>query len=386
MPGPAALAVPGAMLAMKRLAFQASAYYSPEIATAVTSATLVAMFAKWIWKWIPSWIKEDISFQTIFWFNYKSSANANSADNRTTKEEENREELTHLASVLQSFHRMTQSMEELYQIPQLHAAILAYIKWSRQMKELQLVLQEEEEKMTTRTLTRDYGYETAGHPLSLKEHVQTPEHQQALEFATWAYHRDSATTTTTTTATTDTKKRSTNTSKLTSILQERDYELVYHDDQSTRPGHVAFYVAVSGIHRQVIIGIRGTSTLEDLVTDCCGHAAPLRHEDDDEERGRIEVEAERPHEVRLLSSQRSSRLSEISLEEKTIYEEQDDEVEIISGHERIRVEDDDSQGDNHIRCHEGILLSAQRMVKKIRPVIQDWAIDAGYQVLLCGHR
>ena len=89
MPAPAALAVPTAMVALKRLAMQASAYmYSSEVATAVTSATCAAMVAQWIWKTIPVWIKEDISFRTLFLLNYDNN-----------DEEEKREELSHLASV-----------------------------------------------------------------------------------------------------------------------------------------------------------------------------------------------------------------------------------------------------------------------------------------------
>ncbi len=334
MPGPAALAVPSAMLAMKRLALQASAYYSPELATAVTSATCAAMLAKWIWKWIPGWIKEDISFRTLFLLNYN---------------EDDREELSHLASVLRSMHRMTSSMEELYEIPQLYAAILAYMQWSGQMKRLQL-----ENLIVEKTLQRDYGYDTAGQSMSLED-VRTPEHQEALEFATWAYHRDA--------------------SKLSRILQERDFEVVLHD-QSTRPGYVAFYVAVSGIRHEIRIGVRGTSTLEDIVTDCCGRAVPFRHDDDKDERGRIEVEAQKSLQIRLsqMEAIHNSDHSEHS------------EVEVISGHERISIESDDSQGDNHIRCHEGILISAQRMCKKLRPIIRTWAVDAGYRVILCGHR
>ena len=38
------------------------------------------------------------------------------------------------------------------------------------------------------------------------------------------------------------------------------------------PGRVGYYVAVSHIERTVLIGMKGTSTFEDLLTDCCGRA------------------------------------------------------------------------------------------------------------------
>ena len=352
MPAPAALAVPTAMVALKRLAMQVSAaMYSPEVATAVTSATCAALVAQWIWKIIPIWIKEDISFRTLFLLNYD--------------EEERREELSHLASVLKSLHRMTSSMEELYEIPQLHAAILAYMQWSGQMKQLQL----ENSISIDKTLHRDYGYHSAGQPIPLDQ-VRSAVHQEALEFATWAYHRDAT--------------------KLTKLLQERDYQVVLFD-QSTRPGYVSFYAAVSGITREIRIGVRGTSTLEDLVTDCCGHAVPFRHEDDTDERGRIEVEARRIlPEVELAPTMdpneedhdEAATGSDCSNSRSNSQRE----TEVVFDFQSICVEDDDSQGDNHIRCHEGILLSAQRMCKKLRPIIQTWAVDAGYRVVLCGHR
>lgn len=346
MPAPAALAVPTAMVALKRLAMQASMYYSPEVATAVTSATCAAMVAKWIWKTLPVWIKEDISFRTLFLLNYD--------------EEERREELSHLASVLKSLHRMTSSMEELYEIPQLHAAILAYMQWSGQIKQMQL----EKSISIDKTLHRDYGYHSAGQSISLDQ-VRSVEHQQALEFATWAYHRDAT--------------------KLTRLLQERDYQVVIHD-QSTRPGYVSFYAAISGITREIRIGVRGTSTLEDLVTDCCGQAVPFRHDDDKDERGRIEVEASRIlSELDIVSSMDNNEDDKADVGSDCSSDKSQHEAEVMFDFKSIRVEDDDSQGDNHIRCHEGILLSAQRMCKKLRPIIQTWAVDAGYRVVFCGH-
>eukprot|EP00581_Thalassiosira_minuscula_P016107 CAMPEP_0183728122 /NCGR_PEP_ID=MMETSP0737-20130205/27160_1 /TAXON_ID=385413 /ORGANISM="Thalassiosira miniscula, Strain CCMP1093" /LENGTH=97 /DNA_ID=CAMNT_0025959959 /DNA_START=44 /DNA_END=334 /DNA_ORIENTATION=+ len=36
------------------------------------------------------------------------------------------------------------------------------------------------------------------------------------------------------------------------------------------PGRVGYFVAVSHTHQTLLIGIKGTSTLEELLTDCCG--------------------------------------------------------------------------------------------------------------------
>lgn len=345
MPGPAVFAVPASVLALKRLALQASVYYTPEVASATTMAAIATVLAKFIWRYIPEWIKQDISFRTLFLSKHRNG------------DDETREELTHLSSIIQSVHRFTKSMEEGVHVPQLHAAVLAYIQWSRQMKQEQLVAE---------VVPRDLGYETAGHSVDLKQTLRTQQHQDSLEFATLAYHGDSE--------------------KLRRNLQSRDYELVIHD-ASDRPGFVAFYVAVSGVHKQVVVGVRGTSSLEDLVTDCCGHAVPLKHYDPSyEERGSIEVEAEKPHEIRL-SKNWSGEDAPPAIEVDHFFFEDEgrhfDQVEIVSGHERIHVEHED--GDYHVRCHEGILFSSQRLCRRVQALIKTWAVDAGYQVVICGH-
>ena len=383
MPGPAAVfAVPAGLMAMKRFALQVSAYYcTPEVASAATVATLTTLVAKYIWAHIPEWIKQDISFRTIFWGNYKKSRknrkNNNRGDDDATVEKddndlETREELTHLSSILQSIHRYTKSMEEgAVEIPQFHAAVLAYIQWSRTMKHYQILQYSQQQiplQLTNHTMIpRDLGYETAGRVLDLEEEVRTIVHQEALEFATWAYHRD--------------------TNKLTRILHERNHKMMIHDS-SNRPGFVAFYVAISDVDdkKQIVIGIRGTSTLEDLVTDCCGHAVPLRHDDGKhEERGSIEVEAEKPHEIRLSRKRSGDSVGDNhddeESEDPTL--EYFDQVEIVSGHERILNKNDD--GDYHIRCHEGMLVSAQRLCRRIQSLVKNLAVDAEYQILLSGH-
>jgi hypothetical protein len=49
------------------------------------------------------------------------------------------------------------------------------------------------------------------------------------------------------------------------------YELLRHD-ATVVPGSVAHYVAVNRDTKQAVVGVKGTSSLEDLLTDCCGIA------------------------------------------------------------------------------------------------------------------
>ncbi len=146
-------------------------------------------------------------------------------------------------------------------------------------------------------------------------------------------------------------------------LNDEDYTILHHKLVDIRPGRVAHYVAVSPTQKQVVVGLRGTTTLGDLVTDCCGHAVPLVDDDTIGDKARVEIKAAVPNIVMAGS---------------------EDGTEIISGHERIVFEDHDDEGDNYIRCHEGILISARNVLEEIDSVLLP-LIECNYRIVLCGH-
>ena len=320
MPPPVALA--GAVVAAKQLAIYASAYLD---LTTITSATFGVLLAKLAWRRTPDWIKEDISFRSL------------------TKNKEvvsTAEELSNLGSVVDKLQELAKSAK-VNPVPQLHAAVLAFVQLSGQLK-----MKEKLREMCTgddTTLTRDYTFRSKGVPFPIEE-LQTEEFQQALAFATWAYYEDSEV--------------------LKSKLDGHNYSLLEHS-RSSRPGNVAYFVAVDPEQKQILIGVKGTSNLEEIVTACCGRAVPLYDIEEDGNKSRVEVTAASPHSVQ------SSLDGSI--------------VEVVSGHERILVEDHDDEGDNYIRCHEGILISARRMVDKIQPLIEDLIRECGYSLVFCGH-
>jgi hypothetical protein len=194
------------------------------------------------------------------------------------------------------------------------------------------------------TLTRDCTFRSRGVPFPIEE-LQTEEFQQALSFATWAYYEDSE--------------------FLKAKLDGYNYSLLEHS-RSSRPGNVAYFVAVDPEQKQILIGVKGTSNLEEIITDCCGRAVPLYDIIEEGNKRRVEVTAASPHS------------GHSSLEDGSI-------VEVVSGHERILVEDHDDEGDNYIRCHEGIMISARRMVDKIQPLVEDLIRECGYSLVFCGH-
>jgi hypothetical protein len=315
MPAPVAFAVPGAMAAAKHMALQASIYVD---VTTFTSATFAAILSQWLWKKLPFWIKEDISFRNLL----------------GNKDEVTREELSHLGSVVDKLQELARSAKDVdAAIPQLHAAVLAFIQLSGQIKLAQSKVEE--------PLTRDFMYKSSGKPFPMRR-LQSPEFQDTLNFATWAYYDDSQ--------------------LLQDKLDQFDYTLLSHN-LASRPGNVAYFLAVSPQQKQLLVGVRGTSTIEELITDCCGRAVPLE-EDSEDDAFRIEVQVAMPNSVHLA---------------------EDGEVEVISGHERIMLENHDDEGDNFVRCHEGILISSRKMVNKIEPLIVDLIQECGYSVMLCGH-
>lgn len=356
--------------------------------------------------------------------------------------------MSNLSSVLEKLQALIDSVQwggdNQPTMLQQHAALLAFVQLSAQIKReeqqekqptttaigeaLEKEAQEEEKKddHTPTTTNNDSGahtdetpptlawssrdslYETASPcnttllniPEEYYQFARNPEHssplrttlQQTLTFATWAYYDDEEI--------------------LSDKLSNEDFELLQHS-RATLPGHVAYYMAVSSISKkQLVVGLRGTSSLEDIVTDCCGRPVPIndRAYYYDHDRGskwnrsvndaqdtsvRIEVKAASP--LKLIDADDG--------DDNVVDDHQDREsgVEVISGHERIWVDTTIITGDSnhqaeaaaattvddphsHLpKCHEGIMLSAKRLVDKIQEQIEHWCVQRGYQLVLCGH-
>ena len=187
--GPAAiLAGPGAVAACKHLAYRAAT--SPS----VTSASLTAILFYYLFQKLPDWVKDDISFK----FFLKNT-------------DRSKEEFMGLFSVVEKLQKIASNIQELdTDIPQLHAALLAFIQLSGQnkLKQLKITITDDLEDQsacsssttsitatscrspTLPTITRDYLYESAGNALDLST-LRSSEIQNALKMATFAYYEDS---------------------------------------------------------------------------------------------------------------------------------------------------------------------------------------------------
>jgi hypothetical protein len=162
--------------------------------------------------------------------------------------------------------------------------------------------------------------------------------------------------------TTTTKKKSINNSK----KKKR---------QRKPPGRVGYYVAISHTKQQLIIGMKGTSTLEDLLTDCCGKAVRVDLDND-------------PH--RTLSSSEHNVLlfpssSVVTMTEKQSLVQSLPEIEPSLTMEDHGVEAETNRSHKLRGVHEGILHCARVLLAEISSLIEEYAINQEYDVICVGH-
>jgi hypothetical protein len=284
-----------------------------EVLPTISSASLAAVLARMAWNRVPDWIREDVTFR-----------------GQSLPDEVDKQETESLSSVLERLEALMATVSKKLEcpVPNLYAAILAYVQLCAQLKQIDPV-------------TRDDMYSDSGKPFDHNtDDFVTIKH--ALDFATWAYYLDNET-------------------YLRDELEGVGFKLV-QARVARRPGSVGHFVAVSHEKRTVVIGVKGTSSLEDLLTDCCGQPV-LYNLGGEEVTDRVEVRGKIDDEVHTLL---------------------DASVEVVSGHEIISI----LQGydeDLDARCHEGILISTKLLYEQVLPIVDDLIILGGYRLELTGH-
>lgn len=151
-----------------------------------------------------------------------------------------------------------------------------------------------------RAQARDAMYKSSGVPGTKTDLSGIDE---ALQYAALAYEDDKA--------------------QLRSQLETNGFKLLVHSPESNA-GSVGYYVALCPKRKLALVGVKGTSTLGDVVTDSCGRA--VTHE----------------------------------------------------------LEGDGFGGRTTIRCHEGIMLSAKALAENIEPFMQIFEA-LGYRTIIAGH-
>mmetsp|Transcript_33061 Transcript_33061/g.67473 ORF Transcript_33061/g.67473 Transcript_33061/m.67473 type:complete len:393 (-) Transcript_33061:332-1510(-) len=143
----------------------------------------------------------------------------------------------------------------------------------------------------------DYGDAT-------KEEMK--ELSELIDFADWAYEEDFMV--------------------LRDNLATKGYKLL-RQDLITEPGRVGHYIALDKKNRVALLGLKGTSTYNDMLTDLLGKS--------------VEHELEGPF--------------------------------------------DDEHDNKIINCHEGIYTAAMVLADDTEEIIEDLLLPRGYKLLICGH-
>jgi hypothetical protein len=323
---PPFLAGPIALAASKNTALHAATVSASTVtaydAGIASTALTTYMLARLAWITLPSWVKDDVSVK-----------NFSRSSGKSLQEVEH--EMATLSLVVNKLQLLLASGatklrdHEEQSASHLQASFLCYLQLAAQIRRLH-------------PHQRDRWYERSASPPSLvgcmsRFHLDPDDIRNAFDWSVLAYEAD--------------------TKRLSDGLGE-DFEVLQHNAAPTSPGTVGHFVASSRRSRLVVIGVKGTSSFEDFLTDCCGRAVPLEDKSSFQE------------------------VFEVSVSGPDTIDVSDAGVEVTSGHERIWMH---TSCDNEIRCHEGILLSAKRLSDKVSKVFQDLVVNEEYNCILCGH-
>jgi hypothetical protein len=157
---------------------------------------------------------------------------------------------------------------------------------------------------------RDDAYQQAGR-LVEDPHTVLQNMDTMFEFADWAYD--------------EYPEEEEEATCLEERLETQGYVLLRHD-KTALPGRVAHYIAISQEEQTVLIGVKGTSNFEDLLTDCCG------------------------------------RSKNHTLDSPFM-----------------------KYGPTEICVHEGIFISAQKLARDLEAFVNYVAIPNGYKIVITGH-
>jgi hypothetical protein len=373
-----------------------------EYGPALSSVSLASVLAKEGWKRIPSWIKEDVAFPgrgSKQSKGGKESKEGDEEDEDDDGEDENDEEMIETIdkTEMASFTAVVQKLQSLAAVgseklaqdhcdsnrltsQQLQASVLAYIQLASQLRKRQP--QARDSLYQNNEKTCDHGtddHDSASqpsqpvpHPLETEQPVPYPlettqEDQtvdwpmlkQMLDFAVWAYDEDA--------------------DLLRSKLEEIDYYLLHHRvvAASMPPGYVGHYMAICPEKRVLVIGVKGTSTLEDMLTDCCGQAVafeldagscpfPEGHEVSNEDIVMQQLQHPQQH---------GSGTSDTGAGTTDDYDGSSS-IEVLRHNGLV------------IRCHEGILISARRLADEIMPLLieqEPILLNGAYKIVIAGH-
>lgn len=152
------------------------------------------------------------------------------------------------------------------------------------------------------------------HPISISDLKGL---DQELKYADWAYEK---------------------TEDIQENLKQTGFILLRHEPNK-EAGKVGYYISYNPEKKVALIGVKGTDSKEDMLTDCC--AATATHELE-----RNFVEGDKGWFEKLVRPDKSSL--------------------------------------KNIHCHEGILVSSKWLAEELKPFVRDFFVPLEYQILVCG--
>jgi hypothetical protein len=362
---------------------------------ALSSVSLASVLAKECWKRIPSWIKEDVAFPGRGSKQSKGGKGNEDGDGEDTDDNDDLDgdedtiettddtEMASLTAVVQKLQSLAAvGSEKLAQDncdsnrltnQQLHASVLAYIQLASQLRKRQpqardLLYQNINDASNIGTDDHESASQPSQpvpHPLETQEDqtVDWPVLKKMLDFAVWAYDED--------------------TELLRSKLEEADYYLLRHRVVAPNmpPGYVGHYMAICPERKVLVIGVKGTTTLEDMLTDCCGQAVAFE----------LDAGGCPFPEGHAVSNE------DIVMQQQLQHQQQGNDGAGDSS-DTVTGTTDDYDGSSSIevcrhnglviRCHEGILISARRLADEIMPLLieqEPILLNGAYKIVIAGH-
>ena len=392
MPAPAALLIGGPAVASAAAAASAAA---PYVVYKLSSSALAAVLARNLWRSLPAWIRDDPAFakrgSLLRGGNASGSSDADAGGDALLDQAET-EEMATLSDVIGKLDDMVTSAGRTIgtklKPAQIHAAILAYVQLSNQLRVRHPEARDRlYEKCAFHRNDNDVDDGNDSNPPS-SSHITREELQelrQSLDFATWSY--------------VDYYGPEDVRAKLESA--DGDYYLHSHSTHEENvPGKVGYFIALSPERKEIVIGIKGTSSLEDLVTDAAGASTPFDMHADGVGGGgggrnnsssvgggghceRMSIEVAVDHETIVVDSDNDLNRSAVSVGclDQPAETEGSIEVELRVEKESIMILPDGS----NVCCHEGVLLSSRRLLDDVREVIETLAVKSDFSVRIVGH-
>ena len=376
MPAPALL-IGGPAVASAAAAASAAA---PYVMYKLSSSALAAVLARNLWKSLPAWIRDDPALAKRGSLLRGGNASGD-GDSDALPDQTEAEEMATLSDVIKKLDDMVTSAGKTIGTKlkpgQIHAAILAYVQLSNQMR---VHCPEARDRLYEKCAFHRDDDADSPSPHITKDELR--ELRQSLDFATWSY--------------VDYYGPDDVRDKLESA--DGDYYLHSHSTHEENvPGKVGYFLALSPERKEIIIGIKGTSSLEDLVTDAAGTSTPFDmhlHADGGGKRNntsatedghceRMSIEVAVDQETIVVDSARDVNCSTVSDDCVNAPTDAGEaiEVELRVEKESIMILPDGS----NVCCHEGVLLSARRLLGDVREVVETLGVKSGYSVRIVGH-